>query len=72
MGFTVNALSPILGAEVIGLDLSETLSDEEFGELNQAWLDHNGVLVFREQSVTPEQHIAFSERLGGLEQHVVS
>tara|TARA_Y100001960_G_C14698169_1_gene840151 strand:- start:243 stop:1088 length:846 start_codon:yes stop_codon:yes gene_type:complete len=72
MGFTVKALSPVLGAEVTGLDLSETLSDVDFGELNQAWLDHNGVLVFREQSVTPEQHIAFSERLGVLEQHVVS
>ena len=71
MGFTVNALSPVLGAEVSGLDLSSPLSDSEFQELNQAWLDHNGVLVIRDQVLTPEAHIAFSKRLGELEEHVV-
>ena len=71
MGFTVNALSPVLGSEVIGLDLSSSISDAELSRLNQAWLDHNGVLVVRDQSLTPEQHIAFSNRVGELEQHVV-
>ena len=71
MGFTVNQLSPVLGAEVIGLDLSSSVSDAEFQELNQAWLDHNGVLVIRDQILTPEEHIAFSKRLGELEEHVV-
>ena len=71
MGFTVNQLSPVLGAEVIGLDLSSPVSDAEFQELNQAWLDHNGVLVIRDQVLTPDEHIAFSKRLGDLEEHVV-
>ena len=71
MGFTVNQLSPVLGAEVIGLDLSSPLSDAKFQEINQAWLDHNGVLVIRDQVLTPEAHIAFSKRLGELEEHVV-
>ena len=71
MGFTINSLSPVLGAEVIGLDLSSPISDAEFTELNQAWLDHNGVLVIRNQTLTPDEHIAFSKRLGELEVHVV-
>ncbi len=72
MGFTAKVLSPVLGAEVIGLDLSSPVSEAEFGRLNQAWLEHNGVLVIRDQVLTPEQHIAFSERFGDLEEHVVS
>jgi taurine dioxygenase len=71
MGFTINTLSPVLGAEVVGLDLSSPLSDAEFQEINQVWLDHNGVVVFRGQVLTPEEHIAFSRRLGDLEEHVV-
>ena len=71
MGFTINSLSPVLGAEVVGLDLSSPISDAEFTELNQAWLDHNGVLVIRDQTLTPDEHIAFSKRLGELEVHVV-
>lgn len=71
MGFTVNALSPVLGAEVTGLDLSAPISDADFETLHQAWLDHNGVLVIRDQELTPEQHISFSKRFGKLEEHVV-
>ncbi len=71
MGFTINSLSPVLGAEVVGLDLSSPISDAEFTELNQAWLDHNGVLVIRDQTLTPDEHVAFSKRLGELEVHVV-
>ena len=71
MGFAINSLSPVLGAEVVGLDLASPISDFEFTELNQAWLDHNGVLVIRDQTLTPDEHIAFSKRLGELEVHVV-
>ncbi len=71
MGLTINSLSPVLGAEVVDLDLSSPISDAEFTELNQAWLDHNGVLVIRDQTLTPDEHIAFSKRLGELEVHVV-
>lgn len=70
-GFTIDPLSPVLGAEVTGLDLAPPVSDAEFAELHKAWLDHNGVLVIRDQTLTPEEHIAFSKRLGDLEVHVV-
>ncbi len=70
-GFTIDPLSPVLGAEVTGLDLASPLSDAAFAKLHKAWLDHNGVLVIRDQTLTPEEHIAFSKRLGDLEVHVV-
>jgi taurine dioxygenase len=59
----------VLGLEIIGLDLSAPLADETFATLRGA-LDEHGVLVFRDQHLTPEEHIAFSRRFGPLEIHV--
>lgn len=69
---TVNPLSPALGAEMIGIDLSAQMDDETFTDLRRAWLDANGVMVFRDQHLTPDQHIGFSRRLGPLEKHVLA
>ncbi len=63
---TVNRLCPALGAEVVDVDVSAPMSDELFAELRQAWLDSDGVLVVRDQHLTPAQHIAFSRRFGEL------
>ena len=71
IGFVVNALSPVLGAEIIGLDLSKSITESDFNALRQSWVDHNGVLVIRDQRITPEQHILFSQKFGQLEKHVV-
>ena len=67
MTHCINPLSPTLGAEVVGLDLNEPLSDTVFLEIERAWQDANGVLVFRGQDLAPEAQIAFSRRLGDLE-----
>ena len=72
MGFTVNRLSPVIGAEIIGADLSQPGDDEAFAALRRAWLDADGVLVLRDQHLSPEHHIAFSRRFGALEKHVLA
>jgi len=59
-----------LGAEVIGLDLSRPLADEDFARIHRAHLDHH-VLVFRDQRITPSQQISFSRRFGPLQVHVL-
>ncbi|RYF02156.1 MAG: TauD/TfdA family dioxygenase [Comamonadaceae bacterium] len=59
-----------LGAEVVGLDLNRPLGDADFQRLHQAHLDHH-VLVFRDQRITPRQHIEFSRRFGPLQIHVL-
>jgi taurine dioxygenase len=58
------------GAEVLGLDLSAPLSDEEFARIHRAHLDHH-VLVFRDLRITPRQQIDFSRRFGPLQIHVL-
>ena len=59
-----------VGAEVTGLDLSRPLADDDFKRIHRAHLDHH-VIVFRNQRITPEQHIAFSRRFGPLQIHVL-
>lgn len=59
-----------LGAEVLGLDLTQPLADEDFASLHRAHLAHH-VLVFRDQRITPAQQIAFSRRFGPLQIHVL-
>ena len=66
--FTIKKRASALGAEVIGLDLRQDLSDDTIRALRATWLEHL-VLVFRGQDLTHEQHIAFSRRFGALETH---
>lgn len=64
--FKITPLTQEIGAEVRGVDLSEALSETVFPTLYQAWLDHQ-VLLFRDQSLTDPQMIAFSQRFGNLD-----
>ncbi len=64
----VDSLTPHLGAEIDGVDLSQELSNETFSEIYRAWLDWK-VLVFRDQHIDREQHKAFGRRFGRLHVH---
>ena len=70
MTIDIRPLAPALGAEVIGADLSQPLSDDAFARIKRAHLDHC-VLIFRNQHLTPAQHIAFSRRFGDLHIHML-
>lgn len=61
----VEPASAAVGAFISGVDLSSDLSDEQFGEIRQAFIDH-GVIFFRDQDLTPDQHLAFAERWGEI------
>ncbi|MEQ8193677.1 MAG: TauD/TfdA family dioxygenase [Rhodospirillales bacterium] len=67
--FTRRALSPLMAAEIVGLDLSrpvgENLRDAILETFNR---DH--VLVFRDQHLSKAEQIAFTETFGELEPHV--
>lgn len=53
------------GAEIGNIDLSQDPSDAEFAAIRQAFADH-GLIFFRDQSITPEQHVAFARRWGDI------
>ena len=58
-----------LGAQVLGLDLSRPLSPAQFAQVEDAFHRHL-VLVFRDQPLDDEQHLAFARRFGELEGHI--
>lgn len=53
------------GAEVLGVDLAH-LSEADMTTVRRAYVDH-GVIFFRDQTLTPEQHIAFAKRWGEID-----
>ncbi len=67
--FTVEPLSPVLGAAITGLDPRQPLSDATKRAVYDAFVRFH-VLCFRDQSLDPEQQIAFTEQFGALERHM--
>lgn len=59
------SLSPALGVEIIGIDLSRTMSDELFAKILDAWHD-NLVILLRNQKLTEDDQVRFAERFGQL------
>src|ERR1700750_347686 len=68
MAIEVRRLSAGLGAEISGVDLARPVDDATMREIEQAWRDHL-ILLFRDQPLTHEQHIAVSARSRPLDDH---
>jgi taurine dioxygenase len=65
MNFTLHPLSPAIGVEIRGLDLSRPLSDETVAAIRRAWqFDGNGVALFRGQGLDKDAQRAFCARFG--------
>jgi taurine dioxygenase len=62
----VEPLSTWLGAEVAGVDLAAPVAEGTFAEIRHAFGEY-GVVFFRDQHLTPEQHLAFAERFAPID-----
>jgi taurine dioxygenase len=60
MAISVNPL-PGVGAEILGVDLAQELSEADFAIMREAYAEH-GVIFFRDQAIDEAQHIAFARR----------
>ena len=69
MKLSIRPTGAVLGAEILGVDLSRPLDEDTFRQIVDAWHEHE-VIFFRGQDISPEQHIALSRRFGELEHHV--
>ena len=58
-------MAPKCGVEISGVTLA-TCSDSEMDAIKQAIYEH-GVAVFRDQDFSPEDHIRFGKRWGGID-----
>jgi taurine dioxygenase len=53
-------------AEITGVDLAAPLDERTFAEI-EATFDRSGVIVIRDQRITPAQQLAFARRFGDIE-----
>jgi taurine dioxygenase len=61
----VNPIAGNIGAEIHGIDLAQEISDQTIAEIARAQRDHL-VIFFRDQDITPAQHLALVKRFGDI------
>lgn len=64
----VRKLTPTIGAEIRGVDLSRPLGNQQFQEVHDALMD-NLVIFFRDQRMDVDAHKEFGRRFGPLHVH---
>ena len=65
---SIDKLTPLIGAEIGGVDLSAPLPNHQMDEIHRA-LEENCVIFFRDQHLTQAQHLAFGRNFGALHIH---
>ena len=66
MTIELRPVTAVVGAEVAGVDLARPLDAATRDALLEAVVEF-GVLFFRNQPITPEQHIAFARQMGRIQ-----
>jgi alpha-ketoglutarate-dependent 2,4-dichlorophenoxyacetate dioxygenase len=66
MAITIFPVTEHFAAEIGDVDLSHPLSDSDVAAIKQAFWDY-AVLIFPDQNLTEEQHLAFASYIGPLE-----
>lgn len=64
---TINKLTASVGAEVVGIDPEHLGTDDGLGAAVLDALEDNGVLVFHGLNLSPEDQVAFCQRLGEVD-----
>jgi alpha-ketoglutarate-dependent taurine dioxygenase len=64
-GLNVSPLTPTIGAEIEGVDLSKPIGDSVRDEIKAALLKYK-VIFFRDQNVNRRQHLDFAKRFGAV------
>src|SRR4051812_47191957 len=61
----IRPLSPAIGVEILGVDLSEPIGDADFASIRAAW-EHNCIALFRGQRLEEMEQVHFASRFGTL------
>jgi taurine dioxygenase len=64
--YSLNPITPVIGAEISGIDLSLALSQVQLDQIYQDLIDHN-VIFFRDQNISPQNHVALANSFGEIE-----
>ncbi|WP_420562340.1 TauD/TfdA dioxygenase family protein [Thalassobaculum sp.] len=71
VGIEAVPLTPFLGAEITGLDLSREVTPEEAARVRELFFRHQ-VIAVRGQDIAPEGFIRFAEIFGAIEPFFIS
>ena len=69
--YQINNLTPTIGAEISGIDLSKDLNSQNLDNIYKNLIDHK-VIFFRNQNLKPEDHIALLRASVILNLHILS
>ena len=64
--YSLNPITPAIGAEISGIDLSLPLSQDQLDQIYQDLIDYN-VIFFRDQNISPQNHVALANSFGEIE-----
>lgn len=64
--FKVEAITPSIGAEISGVSLNKDLSSATVEKIYSALIKHQ-VIFFRDQDISPENHLKLAESLGDID-----
>src|SRR4029450_5690102 len=59
----IRPLSPVLGAEIVGVDLGRDIDDDTFAQIKDA-CNQNLVILLRGQKLREEDQVRFAEKFG--------
>lgn len=65
----VTKLTPMIGAEIRGVDLTQPMPDDVFDEVHRAFLENSVVFFKGQKPIPPETQIALGRRFGKLHVH---
>ncbi|WP_417516011.1 taurine dioxygenase [Minwuia sp.] len=71
MGYDLIDVKPIagnIGAEIGGIDMAQPLGNQAFKEVHDALMAHQ-VIFFRDQDISPAEHVSFARQFGTLHVH---
>jgi len=68
---SVENMAPACGGIIEGVNLADGITNHQFDEIYQALLDRT-VIILRDQNISEEQHISFSQRFGEIQPSAVS
>ena len=63
LGYDVRPIAGLIGAEILGIDLSQPLDAVTVAAIRAALVEHK-VIFFRDQDITQAQHVAFGRYFG--------
>ena len=65
---SIHPVAPVIGAEILGIDLNKSLDEDAFQTIHQALITHQ-VIFFRDQDISVEDQKRLGSLFGELDIH---